>query len=52
MIAADSSGKYLFVGNQSSPAVQSFSLAASSGTLTSVATYPVPAAPTSIVIMH
>ncbi len=36
-IASDSSGKYLFVGDQSG--VQSFSLATSTGVLTSVATY-------------
>jgi len=49
-IAGDSSGKYLFVGNQSTPVVQSFSLDASTGTLTSVSSYSVPATPTSIVI--
>lgn len=52
VMAADSDGKYLFVGNQTSPAVQSFSLAASSGTLTSVSTYTVPGAPTSIALTH
>jgi 6-phosphogluconolactonase len=50
VLAADSSGKYLFVGNQSTTAIQSFSLDTSSGGLTSVGTYSVPAAPTSIVI--
>ena len=49
-IAGDSSGKYIFVGNQSSPEIQSFSLDASTGTLTSVSSYSVPATPTSIVI--
>jgi len=49
-IAGEASGKYLFVGNQSTPVVQSFSLDASSGTLTSVASYSVPGTPTSIVI--
>jgi 6-phosphogluconolactonase (cycloisomerase 2 family) len=49
-IAAESSGKYLFVGNQSSPVIQSFSLDTSSGALTSVGSYAVPATPTSIVV--
>jgi 6-phosphogluconolactonase len=41
-LAGDPGGGYLFVGNQaSSPSIQSFSLATSSGTLTSVATYGV-----------
>lgn len=51
-IAGDPSGKFLFVGNQSNPAVQSFSLDGSSGTLTSVATYKVAGTPTSIVVTH
>jgi 6-phosphogluconolactonase len=50
VIAADPSGKYLFVGNQSSAAIQSFSLDTSTGTLTSVNTYTLPAAPTSVAI--
>ena len=49
-ITGDSGGNYLFVGNQSTPVVQSFSLDASTGTLTSVSSYPVPGTPTSIVI--
>jgi len=49
-ITSDSGGKYLFVGNQTSPVIQSFSLDGSSGTLTSVATYPVTGKPTSIAI--
>ena len=49
-IAGDSNGKYLFVGNQSTPVVQSFSLDSGSGTLTSVSSYSVPGTPTSIVI--
>jgi len=49
-IAGDSGGKYLFVGNQSTPVVQSFSLDAGTGTLTSVSSYSVPGTPTSIVI--
>lgn len=49
-IAGDSSGKYLFVGNQSTPVIQSFRLDGSTGTLTSVSSYSVPATPTSIVI--
>ncbi|MGC2473025.1 MAG: beta-propeller fold lactonase family protein [Candidatus Sulfotelmatobacter sp.] len=51
-IAGDASGDYLFVGNQSTTAIQSFSLAPSTGTLTSVSTYGVPGTPTSIVITH
>jgi 6-phosphogluconolactonase (cycloisomerase 2 family) len=47
-LANDSSGNYLFVGGQST--IQSFSLDTSSGTLTSVASYPVAATATSIVI--
>ena len=49
-VAGDSSGKYLFVGNQSTPVIQSFSLDGSTGTLTSVSSYSVPATPTSIII--
>ncbi|HTS04314.1 MAG TPA: beta-propeller fold lactonase family protein [Candidatus Eisenbacteria bacterium] len=49
-ITGDSAGKYLFVGNQSTPVVQSFSLDDSTGTLTSVSSYSVPGTPTSIVI--
>ncbi len=49
-IAIDPNGKYIFVGNQQSPSVHSFSLDGSSGTLTSVSTYSVPAAPTSIAL--
>jgi 6-phosphogluconolactonase (cycloisomerase 2 family) len=41
-LAGDPGGGYLFVGNQtSSPSIQSFGLAKSTGTLTSVATYSV-----------
>lgn len=49
-ITSDPSGKYLFVGNQSGPVIQSFSLDGSSGTLTSVATYSVGNAATSIAV--
>jgi 6-phosphogluconolactonase (cycloisomerase 2 family) len=38
-LVSDSSGKHLFVGSQQASGVQSFSLDASNGTLTSVATY-------------
>jgi 6-phosphogluconolactonase len=49
-IATDSGGNFLFVGNQStSPAVESFSLDKSDGTLTEVYTYKVVSTPTSIV---
>ena len=52
VIATDPGGKYLFVGNQKTPAViQSFSLDSGSGTLTSVATYSVASTPTSIAIV-
>jgi 6-phosphogluconolactonase len=50
VIASDPGGKYLFVGNQKSPVIQSFSLATSTGVLTSVATYSVAGSPTSIAI--
>jgi 6-phosphogluconolactonase len=51
-LALDPSGNYLFVGNQTSPAVmQSFSVAASTGTLSSVLTNKVPSALTSIVVV-
>lgn len=50
VIASDSGGKYLFVGNQKSPVIQSFNLATSTGVLTSVSTYSVAGAPTSIAI--
>jgi 6-phosphogluconolactonase (cycloisomerase 2 family) len=49
-IATDPNGKYIFVGNQTNPSVQSFSLDASDGVLTSVQTYSVPGAPTSIAL--
>lgn len=49
-LAIDSSGKYLFVGNQTSPKIQSFQLDTGSGTLTSVNTYNLPGAPTSIAV--
>lgn len=52
IVAGDASGDYLFVGNQSTTVIQSFSLAPSTGTLTSVSTYTVPGTPTSIVITH
>ncbi len=50
VLATDSSGKFMFVGNQGTAVIQSFTLDTSNGTLTSVATYSVPANPTSIVI--
>ena len=49
-LAVHPSGKYLFVGNQSSPAIQSFSLDAGTGTLTSIASYSVGNTPTSIAV--
>ena len=49
-LAMDPSGKYVFVGNQTSPKVQSFQLDTASGTLTSVNTYNLPGAPTSIAV--
>ena len=49
-ITSDSTGKYLFVGNQSSPAIRSFSLDDSTGTLTSVKSFNLGSAPTSIVL--
>jgi 6-phosphogluconolactonase (cycloisomerase 2 family) len=50
VIATDSSGKFLFVGNQSGSVIQSYTLDTGSGTLTSVASYSVPATATSIVV--
>jgi 6-phosphogluconolactonase len=50
VLAIDPGGKYLFVGNQTSPAVHSFSLDTGNGTLTSVSTYTLPGAPTSIAV--
>jgi len=52
-LAADPAGGYIFVGyGTSPPALQSFSLGGSSGTLTSVGAYPLTGsgAPTSIVV--
>jgi len=50
-IASDPGGNYLFVGNQASSAmIQSFNLATSSGTLTTVQSYSVGNAPTSIAL--
>ncbi len=51
-ITGDPNGKYLFVGNQSTPVIQSFSLDPGSGTLTSVNSYSVPGTPTSIAVTH
>ena len=52
VLAGDSSGKYLFVGNQpgSGAVIQSFSLDTGTGTLTSVNSYGVPGNITSIVV--
>jgi len=52
VLASDPGGGYLFVGYGASPALQSFSLATSSGTLTSVSTYTLSGAgaPTSMVV--
>ncbi|HKI26316.1 MAG TPA: beta-propeller fold lactonase family protein [Candidatus Sulfotelmatobacter sp.] len=49
-IAADRNGKYVFVGNQVGPAIQSFSLDPGTGTLTLVASYSVGNTPSSIVV--
>jgi len=49
-LAMDPGGKYIFVGNQTTPKVQSFQLDTGSGTLTSVNTYNLPGAPTSIAV--
>jgi 6-phosphogluconolactonase (cycloisomerase 2 family) len=48
VLASDSSGSYFFVGYNS--AIQSYALSSGSGSLTSIATYSISAAPTSIVI--
>ncbi len=47
-VTGDSTGKYIFVGNQSGSAIQSFSLDGSSGTLTNVGSYGVSGTPSSI----
>jgi 6-phosphogluconolactonase len=49
-VTSDPTGKYLFVGNESGPVIQSFSLDGSTGTLTSVNTYGVGGTPTSIAV--
>ncbi|HEV2398402.1 MAG TPA: beta-propeller fold lactonase family protein [Candidatus Sulfotelmatobacter sp.] len=49
-IATDPNGAHLFVGNQTNPVIQSFTLDPGSGTLTSIASYSVPGTPTSMVI--
>ncbi len=49
-LAMDPNGKYLFVGNQTTPKIQSFQLDTGTGTLTSVNTYTLPGAPTSIAV--
>ncbi len=51
-LTADTTGKYLFVGTQSGKNIQSFSLNASSGALTSVASYSTGGTPTSIALTH
>jgi len=48
VLAADSSGNHFFVGY--STAIQSYSLSSGTGALTSIATYPVSATPTSMVL--
>ncbi len=50
VLATDPGGKYIFVGNQTTPKIQSFELDTSTGTLTSVNTYTLPGAPTSIAV--
>lgn len=50
-IASDTGGNYLFVGNQSSPVVESYSLTKSSGTLETIQKYAVPGTVTSIVVV-
>jgi 6-phosphogluconolactonase (cycloisomerase 2 family) len=49
-IGSDPTAEYLFVGTQSSPAIQSFGLSGS-GQLTAVASYSVVGTPTSIVVV-
>jgi 6-phosphogluconolactonase len=49
VLASDASGRFVFIGNQSTPQIHSFSLDVGSGILTSVAAYSVPGTPTSIV---
>jgi 6-phosphogluconolactonase len=51
IVIGDPTGNYVFVGNQSSPKIQSFNLNTGNGQLLSVNSYPVPGTPTSIVIL-
>jgi len=53
VIASDPSGQYLFVGNQKSgsTAIESFSLATSSGSLSEVGSYSVGTTPTSFAVL-
>jgi 6-phosphogluconolactonase len=50
-IASDTLGNYLFVGNQSTPVVESFGLSTSTGTLEVIQKYAVPGTATSIVVV-
>jgi 6-phosphogluconolactonase len=49
-VATDPNGKYLFIGNSSTPAIESFNIDVSDGELTEVNSYTVGQTPTSIVI--
>jgi len=51
LIAIDPDGQYLFVGNQKSAAIESFSLATSSGDLSEVGSYAVGNTPSSIAVL-
>lgn len=50
VMASDPGGDYLFVGNQKTSVIQSFQMNTSTGALTSVNTYPLPAEPTSFAV--
>jgi 6-phosphogluconolactonase len=50
VIATDAVGHYLFVGNLTNPKIQSFGLSSGSGTLTSVYSYTIAGAATSIAV--
>jgi 6-phosphogluconolactonase len=49
-VATDPNGKYLFIGNSSTPAIESFNIDVADGELTEVNSYSAGQSPTSIVI--
>ncbi|HUO15452.1 MAG TPA: beta-propeller fold lactonase family protein [Verrucomicrobiae bacterium] len=51
VVATDPKGDFVFVGNQSTPKIQSFQLNNGNSNLITVGAYPIPGTPTSIVIL-